>query len=64
MDIWATCEECVRTFYVPDSALEDLSQARCPVCDMTPERFEARGGDATVGVAVGEQRRDPAYTPR
>ena len=52
MDIWATCETCVRTFYVPDSAIDDLTQTRCPVCDTQPHQFESRNGGAIFEVAV------------
>ncbi len=59
MDIWATCDPCDRSFYVPDTSVGDLTQARCPVCEATPDRFEARTEDGGFELAVAGTASEP-----
>ena len=52
MDIWATCNTCVRTFFVPEINAGDLTSVRCPTCGALPDTFEARTGEGQFELAV------------
>ena len=43
--MWALCEPCNRSFYVPFARGEEMANARCPVCASKPCAFEVRVED-------------------
>lgn len=50
IELWAACETCSRSFFVPPATLAAPESVICPVCAEPPTRVEQRSGDAVVGV--------------
>ena len=51
-EMWAFCEPCSRSFYVPSTTGEQMARTFCPVCSTQPARFEVRTATSSFDVSV------------
>ena len=58
-EMWAYCDPCGRSFYVPFSTGEEMARTRCPVCASEPANFEVRTDGSSFGVSVVDE--DPVH---
>lgn len=53
-EMWAYCDPCGRSFYVPFSSGEEMSRTLCPVCSSEPANFEVRNDEASFDVDLSD----------
>lgn len=53
-EMWAYCDPCGRSFYVPFSSNEEMAQTQCPVCASEPANFEIRMETSTFDVELDD----------
>ena len=53
-EMWAYCDPCGRSFYVPAGSDEQVARTQCPVCASEPTSVEMRSEAPVLEVALPE----------